>query len=81
MSYWSLRRVAERAAAGHELARTDDGSLVPATTPATHDGFGVELFRPGVRPHPVSITTPRRTLRERAALLYRLCRSRAAKLS
>src|SRR5471030_35270 len=65
MSYWSLRRVAERAAAGHELDRTDDGSMVPATRPATHDAFAVELVRPVVQPNPVTITTPRRSLRER----------------
>ena len=35
MSYWSLRRVAERAAAGHELARSGDADRVPAK-PARH---------------------------------------------
>ena len=68
MSYWSLRRAAERAAAGHELARTDDGSMVPATRPAT-DGFGVPLGRPVVERHAATVTSPRRTLRERAVEL------------
>jgi hypothetical protein len=69
MSYWSLRRVAERAAAGHELARSGDADRVPAKPAPTHDAFGVELVRPVVAPHPVTITTPRRSLRQRAAEL------------
>jgi hypothetical protein len=68
MSYWSLRRVAERAAAGHELARTDDGTMVPAAPKPTHDAFGVELVRPVVEPHPVTVSR-RRSLRQRAAEL------------
>lgn len=69
MSYWSLRRVAERAAAGHELARSGDPDRVMAKPAPTHDAFGVELVRPVVAPHPVTITTPRRTLRQRASEL------------
>ncbi|BEP16259.1 hypothetical protein acdb102_45700 [Acidothermaceae bacterium B102] len=72
MSYWSLRRVAERAAAGHELARTGDstGHLMAPAAPAkpTHDAFGVEMVRPVVEPHPVTVS-PRRSLRQRAAEL------------
>lgn len=66
MSYWSLRRVAERAAAGHEMARQGNDEMTAATPASTHDAFGVELVRPVVPPHPVTITTPRRSLRERA---------------
>lgn len=72
MSYWSLRRVAERAAAGHELARTGGESMATMTPAApakpTHDAFGVELVRPLVEPHPVAVS-PRRSLRRRAAEL------------
>jgi hypothetical protein len=70
MSYWSLRRAAERAAAGHELARSQDGSLAPATARvATHDAFGVELRRPSAEPHAASVTS--HSLRQRAADLER----------
>lgn len=72
MSYWSLRRVAERAAAGHELARQNDDDLATAAPAPTHDAFGVELVRPAAASlirHPVTIATPRRTLRGRAAAL------------
>jgi hypothetical protein len=71
MSYWSLRRVAERAAAGHELARQGNDDLRAARPGPTHDAFGVELVRPVLAPHPVTITTPRRSLRERATELER----------
>jgi hypothetical protein len=65
MSYWSLRRSAQRAAAGHELARSTDENLAPAKirlpdwTPVA-----AEL-------HPATVTspTPGRTLRQRAAEL------------
>jgi hypothetical protein len=63
MSYWSLRRTAQRAAAGHELARGIDETLAPARirlpdwTPVSHE------------PHPATVTSPARTLRQRAAEL------------
>lgn len=63
MSYWSLRRTAERATAGHELARGTDDHLAPAKirlpdwTPVT-----TEL-------HPATVTSQSRTLRQRAAEL------------
>ncbi|MDX6226798.1 MAG: hypothetical protein QOI76_188 [Frankiales bacterium] len=61
MSYWSLRRTAERAAAGHELARTGDDTLAPARirlpdwTPVAPEA------------HPATVTSGPRTLRQRAA--------------
>jgi len=67
MSYWSLRRAAERATAGHELARTNDETLAPASrstvrlpdwTPVSN-----EL-------HPATVTSvasASRTLRQRAS--------------
>jgi hypothetical protein len=63
MSYWSLRRTAQRAAAGHELARSTDENLAPARirlpdwTPVA-----AEL-------HPARVSSPSRTLRQRAAEL------------
>jgi hypothetical protein len=63
MSYWSLRRAAERAAAGHDLARAGDGTLAPA-------GIRLPDWTP-VAPeaHPVTVTRAPRTLRQRAAEL------------
>jgi hypothetical protein len=63
MSYWSLRRTAERAAAGHELARSTDENLAPA-----------KIRLPDWTPvhaelHPATVSSPSRTLRQRAAEL------------
>ncbi len=61
MSYWSLRRSAQRSTAGHELARSTDNTLAPAKirlpdwTPVAHDL------------HPATVSSPSRTLRQRAA--------------
>jgi hypothetical protein len=72
MSYWSLRRAAERAIAGHELARANDETLPPAGqghirlpdwTPVSYDV------------HPATVTSaagPSRTLRQRAADLQKV---------
>ena len=67
MSYWSLRRTAERAAAGHELARSTDETLTAASRPAA-------IKLPDWTPvagdlHPATVTSPTRTLRQRAAEL------------
>lgn len=69
MSYWSLRRAAERATAGHELARTNDDTLAPARRRAVQlpDWTPVSY-----EPHPATVTSvasPSRTLRQRAAEL------------
>ena len=71
MSYWSLRRAAERATAGHELARTNDETLAPARQRKVHlpDWTPVSY-----EPHPATVTStttasPSRTLRQRAAEL------------
>jgi hypothetical protein len=63
MSYWSLRRAAERAAAGHDLAHGTDNAVARARS-ATHDAYAVEL-------HPATVSSPGRTLRQRAADLER----------
>jgi hypothetical protein len=64
MSYWSLRRVADRAAAGHELARTDDDRLAPART-RLPDWTPVATERH--ERHAARVSSPGRTLRQRAA--------------
>lgn len=65
MSYWSLRRAAERAAAGHELARMGDERMFPANPEAR-----IRDWTPVDR-HPVNVSAPTatRTLRQRAAEL------------
>ena len=62
MSYWSLRRTAERAAAGHELARATDEALPPAKIKLPDwTPVATEL-------HPATVSSPvRTTLRQRAA--------------
>ncbi len=62
MSYWSLRRAAERAAAGHELARSVDDTVPAVDRSRTRDWTPVDR-------HPATVTapSPRRTLRQRAA--------------
>lgn len=67
MSYWSLRRAAERATAGHELARTNDETLAPAR----QDKVRLPDWTPvSYEPHPATVTSvasPARTLRQRAS--------------
>lgn len=65
MSYWSLRRAADRAATAHELARTTEDAAprtrikLPDWTPS------------GQEQHPATVTSPGRSLRQRAADLER----------
>jgi hypothetical protein len=71
MSYWSLRRAAERATAGHELARANNGALPPSS----HGTVRLPDWTPvAYEPHPARVTSvasPSRTLRQRAADLER----------
>jgi hypothetical protein len=67
MSYWSLRRAAERATAGHELARTTDETLAPARETKVRLPDWTPVSR---EPHAATVTSvasPSRTLRQRAA--------------
>jgi hypothetical protein len=67
MSYWSLRRAAERASAGHELARTNDETLAPARPTKVQLPDWTPVSRERHQATVTSVASPARTLRQRAA--------------
>ena len=67
MSYWSLRRAAERATAGHELARTNDDTLAPARPGKVKLPDWTPVSRAPHQATVTSVASPARTLRQRAA--------------